>query len=52
MQGQWFIKDLSRNGTLVNKARLGKDITKKLADGDEITVSQTTAAATNAIHAM
>lgn len=52
VQGKWFVKDLSRNGTLVNSIKLGKDNVKELKDGDEITVSIKSTTSGNAVHGM
>lgn len=49
-QAQWYIKDLSRNGTLVNGSRIEKSVARELKEGDEITVSISTAAAAKAVH--
>ena len=42
MQGHWKVTDLSRNGTMINGAKLGKDNSKQLKGGEEITVSLAT----------
>ena len=52
LQGQWYVKDLSRNGTLVNGLKLDRNAAKALAAGDEITVSCPQPASANAVHVM
>ena len=42
MQGHWNVTDLSRNGTMVNGAKVGKENCKELKGDEEVMISLAT----------